>query len=156
MNGLIEGYGVNFAEQRDVNTLTARPDVCASNIRYTARLRCAESRTQTAARVNELMEIVGLVPVAGVRAHKLTGGQLKLLSVAVGLVQHPTVLFLDEPTTGLDSTSASAVMECVPFAFVSCTLRVENFMAQVIVRHFSISIYVTMTMTMPKKRECFK
>jgi ABC-type multidrug transport system ATPase subunit len=69
---------------------------------------------QGTTRVIELMEIVGLVPLADVRTSKLTGGQLKLLSVAMGLVQAPTVLFLDEPTTGLDSTSASAVMECVP------------------------------------------
>eukprot|EP00038_Savillea_parva_P030717 m.79660 g.79660 ORF g.79660 m.79660 type:complete len:1404 (+) comp9307_c0_seq1:41-4252(+) len=78
---------------------------------YAVRLRCTDTWAKLEERVQELMEIVGLVAVQDVRCGKLTGGQLKLLSVAVGLVQRPTVLYLDEPTTGLDSTAASVVME---------------------------------------------
>lgn len=77
------------------------------------RLRCADGWADLDTRVHELMEIVGLVSVADLRTGKLTGGQLKLLSVALGLVQRPAVLYLDEPTTGLDSTAASVVMECM-------------------------------------------
>jgi ABC-type multidrug transport system ATPase subunit len=61
--------------------------------------------------------------VADVRVGKLTGGQFKLLSVAIGLVQRPSVLYLDEPTTGLDSTAASVVMECT-FPHPAATRRV--------------------------------
>jgi hypothetical protein len=75
-------------------------------------LRCADAWSDLEIRLQTLMETVGLDTLEDVRAGTLTGGQLKLLSVAIGLVQRPSVLYLDEPTTGLDSTAASVVMEC--------------------------------------------
>jgi len=49
-----------------------------------------------------LLAEVQLVEKAGARAKELSGGQRQRLSIAVGLVNDPKVLFLDEPTTGLD------------------------------------------------------
>jgi ABC-type multidrug transport system ATPase subunit len=90
---------------------------------YAVRLRCADDWNALDGRVHELMELVGMRSVADVRVGKLTGGQFKLLSVAIGLVQRPSVLYLDEPTTGLDSTAASVVMECT-FPHPAATRRV--------------------------------
>jgi ABC-2 type transport system ATP-binding protein len=49
-----------------------------------------------------LLRAVGLEERAGQMAEKLSGGQRQRLSIAVALVNDPQVLFLDEPTTGLD------------------------------------------------------
>ncbi|MFB4306714.1 ATP-binding cassette domain-containing protein [Actinomadura sp. GTD37] len=53
-------------------------------------------------RVDGLLERFGLTDVAGRLAKTYSGGMRRKLDVAMGLVQEPRVLFLDEPTTGLD------------------------------------------------------
>jgi ABC-2 type transport system ATP-binding protein len=52
--------------------------------------------------VEQTIEIVGLVDKRRSRAAKLSGGQLRRLDVALAIVGDPELLFLDEPTTGLD------------------------------------------------------
>jgi ABC-2 type transport system ATP-binding protein len=54
------------------------------------------------ARVDDLLERVGLADAAGRLAKTYSGGMQRRLDVALGLVHRPNVLFLDEPTTGLD------------------------------------------------------
>jgi ABC-2 type transport system ATP-binding protein len=49
-----------------------------------------------------ILKSVGLEEKAGQKQDKLSGGQRQRLSIAVALVNEPRVLFLDEPTTGLD------------------------------------------------------
>jgi ABC-2 type transport system ATP-binding protein len=51
---------------------------------------------------DEVIERVGLSEKAGARTHTLSGGQKRRLDVALGIVNQPEVLFLDEPTTGFD------------------------------------------------------
>jgi ABC-2 type transport system ATP-binding protein len=53
-------------------------------------------------RVDELLERFGLAEVAGRLARTYSGGMQRRLDVSLGLVHRPQVLFLDEPTTGLD------------------------------------------------------
>jgi ABC-2 type transport system ATP-binding protein len=53
-------------------------------------------------RVGELLERFGLTDAAGRVARTYSGGMQRKLDVAMGLVHRPRVLFLDEPTTGLD------------------------------------------------------
>ncbi len=57
---------------------------------------------QMRARAAELLERFGLTDAADRLAKTYSGGMLRKLDVAMGLVHRPTVLFLDEPTTGLD------------------------------------------------------
>jgi ABC-2 type transport system ATP-binding protein len=62
-----------------------------------------------ASRVAELMRIVGMSDVAGRRVKTYSGGMKQRLLVARALVNRPEVLFLDEPTAGLDPASAKEV-----------------------------------------------
>ena len=55
-----------------------------------------------------------LPPVqADLRSPALTGGQKKRVSIGLGLVGQPSVLFLDEPTTGLDSSAALNIVSYI-------------------------------------------
>jgi ABC-2 type transport system ATP-binding protein len=60
-------------------------------------------------RVNELLSLVGLEEAAEKRARNYSGGMKKRLDLATALVHKPKILFLDEPTTGLDPQSRAAI-----------------------------------------------
>ncbi len=60
-------------------------------------------------RVNELLGLVGLEEAAEKRARNYSGGMKKRLDLATALVHKPKLLFLDEPTTGLDPQSRAAI-----------------------------------------------
>src|SRR5207245_2562360 len=62
-------------------------------------------------RVNELLKIVGLDEVADKRAAFYSGGMKKRLDLASVLVHRPKILFLDEPTTGLDPQSRAGIWD---------------------------------------------
>ena len=53
-------------------------------------------------RVDEVIGLVGLTEKADARVKTLSGGQQRRLDVGLGIVGNPDLLFLDEPTTGLD------------------------------------------------------
>jgi len=61
------------------------------------------------ARVAELLELVGLEDAADRVARGYSGGMKRRLDIAIGLVHRPRVLFLDEPTTGLDPEARAAM-----------------------------------------------
>ncbi|MGH3362284.1 MAG: ATP-binding cassette domain-containing protein [Nocardioides sp.] len=60
------------------------------------------SRSQARSRAAELIEDLDLATVADRKVSTLSGGQRRRLDIAMGLVHLPRVLFLDEPSTGLD------------------------------------------------------
>jgi len=60
-------------------------------------------------RVDELLELVGLREAADRVARGYSGGMKRRLDIAIGLVHRPRVLFLDEPTTGLDPEARAAM-----------------------------------------------
>jgi ABC-2 type transport system ATP-binding protein len=62
-------------------------------------------------RIDELLEIVGIADAAGRTVDGYSGGMRRRLDIALGLVHRPRVLFLDEPTTGLDPEARVAMWE---------------------------------------------
>ena len=93
--------------------MTSDPELtCAENLGIHARLygiTGARRRERTA----ELLEAVGLADRANALAATLSGGMRRRLEIARGLVHDPQILFLDEPTTGLDPASRISVWEMI-------------------------------------------
>lgn len=68
-------------------------------------------RAERRRRTNELLELMNLTAVAGKLAGTYSGGMRRRLDLASALVHRPAVLFLDEPTEGLDPQSRNALWE---------------------------------------------
>jgi ABC-2 type transport system ATP-binding protein len=71
------------------------------------------SRRDARARTEELLEAFDLTEHADRPVSQLSGGQRRRLDVAIGLVQEPAILFLDEPSTGLDPQNRVNLQEQV-------------------------------------------
>ncbi|KAM3857476.1 broad substrate specificity ATP-binding cassette transporter ABCG2-like [Diretmus argenteus] len=106
----LSGYVV----QDDVvmGTLTVR-----ENFSFSAALRLPASVSQQdkEEKVNRLIQELGLVKVADARVgtqliRGISGGERKRTNIGMELIIDPTVLFLDEPTTGLDASTANSVL----------------------------------------------
>lgn len=77
-----------------------------------ARIHGAD-RGAAARRATELFAAFGLEGLERRRTQEMSGGQRRRLDLAMGLIHHPLVLFLDEPTTGLDPQNRANLWEHV-------------------------------------------
>jgi ABC-2 type transport system ATP-binding protein len=68
-------------------------------------------RAELRRRIDELLEIVGIADAADRTVDGYSGGMRRRLDIALGLVHRPRVLFLDEPTTGLDPEARVSMWE---------------------------------------------
>ncbi|MDX2695369.1 ATP-binding cassette domain-containing protein [Streptomyces ipomoeae] len=80
------------------------------NLRLFARLHRVRD---TAARAGELLDRFGLTEAADRAVSTYSGGMRRRLDLAASLIRHPAVLFLDEPTTGLDPVSRNQIWDAV-------------------------------------------
>lgn len=115
--GDVEVLGLSW--RNDANTLRQRIGVqlqetrLADKLTVTETLRLFRSFYRVGLAVDELLAAVQLQDKATARVGKLSGGQRQRLSLACALVGDPDLLFLDEPTTGLDPQSRRAIWEQV-------------------------------------------
>jgi ABC-2 type transport system ATP-binding protein len=86
-------------------SLTAR-----ENLRYFARiLRIPGRRVEE--RVAQCLDLVGLSDCADRRIDTFSGGMKRRANLAVGVLHEPDILFLDEPTVGIDAQSRNLILE---------------------------------------------
>ncbi|XP_044284708.1 broad substrate specificity ATP-binding cassette transporter ABCG2-like isoform X1 [Varanus komodoensis] len=106
----ISGYVV----QDDVvmGTLTVR-----ENFQFSAALRLPKTVTEQEKkeRINQIITELGLTKVADSKVgtqfiRGISGGERKRTNIGMELITDPAILFLDEPTTGLDASTANAVL----------------------------------------------
>ena len=71
------------------------------------------SKPDVARRVEEVMAVLDIAGIADRRAKTYSGGQRRRLDVALGIVHQPEVLFLDEPSTGLDPQNRAHLWDYV-------------------------------------------
>ena len=71
------------------------------------------SKEKRCAKIQELTSLLGLDNVIDKKAGKLSGGYQRRLSIAMALISEPRILFLDEPTLGLDVLARSDLWEII-------------------------------------------
>jgi ABC-2 type transport system ATP-binding protein len=82
------------------------------NLMFTARLYRV-GRAERAARVRELLETFGLWEKRGVKVEDFSKGMRRRMSIAMAIIHRPQLLFLDEPTPGLDVQSTRAIRDLI-------------------------------------------
>src|SRR5436190_15831288 len=122
-SGLRREIGVVFQAQSIDVKLTA-----AENLRHQGHLYGLSGVALTA-RIQEMLERVGLADRAKERAETFSGGMQRRLELAKGLLHHPSVLLLDEPTTGLDPRARRDVWQYLQ------TLRDEERVTVIVTTH---------------------
>ena len=103
-------YEVGFVPQSE---MMRGKDTVFNTLMDAAKLRLPKEVTkeQRRARVCEVMEIFGLMPVKSNLVEKLSGGQKKRLSISMEFISNPSLFILDEPDSGLDGVMARELFE---------------------------------------------
>jgi ABC-2 type transport system ATP-binding protein len=86
--------------------------------------------TDAAARADELLASLDLVPLVKRRVSTLSGGQRRRLDLALGLMHRPPLLFLDEPSTGMDPQNRANLWDHI------LRLRAEHGTTLVLTTHY--------------------
>ena len=68
------------------------------------------NKQQIKQRSTELLEVLGLTEVGNKPVHKFSGGMKRRVNLAIGVIHEPRILFLDEPTVGVDVHTRQAII----------------------------------------------
>ncbi|HHX32288.1 MAG TPA: ABC transporter ATP-binding protein [Bacteroidales bacterium] len=107
--GLILGYNLikETGKVKKVIAVSPQETAIAFNLTVYENLELLAglngfTKKERKGKVNEMMDIFSLEPYSKKRSKELSGGWQRRLSIAMALVSEPDILFLDEPTIGLD------------------------------------------------------
>ena len=108
----------NSAEVKSLIAVSPQETAIAHglSVRENLELRCGVhgvTKEKKKAKIGELVELLGLDGVIERKAGKLSGGWQRRLSIAMALISEPQILFLDEPTLGLDVIARSDLWDII-------------------------------------------
>lgn len=108
----------NTAEVKELIAVSPQETAVAPglSVRENLELICGIhgfSKEKRSAKIKELTRLLGLDSVINRKAGKLSGGWQRRLSIAMALISEPKILFLDEPTLGLDVIARSDLWEII-------------------------------------------
>lgn len=117
--GRVEVLGVDPGDRSTQRQLRARLGVVLQELAIEPYFTVRQVLTRNAGYypaprpVQEVIELVGLSDKTNAKVKTLSGGQQRRLDVGLGIVGNPELLFLDEPTTGLDPSGRRTTWELV-------------------------------------------
>ena len=108
----------NTAEVKELIAVSPQETAVAPglSVRENLELICGIhgfSKEKRSAKIKELTRLLGLDSVINRKAGKLSGGWQRRLSIAMALISEPKILFLDEPTLGLDVIARSDLWDII-------------------------------------------
>lgn len=119
-NAFVGGSSVvsQEAEVKNIIGVSPQETAAASNlsVKENLELMCGIhrfSKEKTAAKIRELAKQFDLETVLSKKAGKLSGGFQRRLSIAMALISEPQILFLDEPTLGVDVIARSELWDTI-------------------------------------------
>jgi ABC-2 type transport system ATP-binding protein len=118
-NGTVRTLGVDPAEARTQRWLRTRIGVVLQELAIEPFFSVRQVLTRNAGfypnprPVEEVLELTGLSEKADERIKRLSGGQQRRVDVGLGIIGNPELLFLDEPTTGLDPSGRRDTWELI-------------------------------------------
>ena len=108
---------------------------CGENVSLPLEEFTKLSRSERAQRTHELLDAVGLADAEGKMPSEISGGMRKRVAIARAMALSPEIIFLDEPSAGLDPVTSNALDDLI------LKLRAEKGVTFVIVTHELPSIY---------------
>ena len=118
-SGRVETLGVDPADHSTQRWLRTRIGVVLQELAIEPYYSVRQVLTRNAGYyphprpVDEVIELIGLGEKADDRIKRLSGGQQRRLDVGLGIIGNPDLLFLDEPTTGLDPSGRRDTWELI-------------------------------------------
>ena len=116
----IEGYSIAKEKEKIKEIIAVSPQETAVSpilsVKENLELICGIyefSKEKTISKIEELSSLLSLNDVLSKKAGKLSGGYKRRLSIAMALISEPSVLFLDEPTLGLDVIARSELWDII-------------------------------------------
>lgn len=106
-NEVRSAIGVVFQDLSIDNMLTGR-----ENLDFHGRMYGLDGAVRKK-RIEEVLDLVDLTDKADIKMEEYSGGMQRRLEIARGLMHHPNVLFLDEPTLGLDAQTRRHIWKYV-------------------------------------------